>query len=160
VQELHHEAPAEGEPQQGFYLEYVLQACPAPEQNAAPLPDPHTMELILKGASLHWPYLTRLDFVTAIAEAYSHCFIKPWAAPNPPVRYLLQANNACIPSRFANLSKRNQMNSALDHAHAHEVDPYFCTVVEGRKQKGRIKEAAASCLTTLKLHGLKDYDSS
>ena len=88
LQEVHaHKgAAAEDDPQQGFYLEYVLQACPAPERDAAPLPGPHVLEIILKGASLHWPYLARLDFVMAIAKTYSHCFIKPWTAPNPPVR--------------------------------------------------------------------------
>ena len=45
------------------------------------------MELVLKGASLHWPYLARLDFVMAVAETYSHCFIRPWVAPNPPVSF-------------------------------------------------------------------------
>ncbi len=86
VQELHQGTSAEEDPQQGFYLEYVLQACPPWEMDAAPLPGPHVLEIILKGASLHWPYLTRLDFAMAVAETYSHCFIRPWAAPNPPVR--------------------------------------------------------------------------
>ena len=86
VQELHQGIAAEDDPQQGFYLEYVLQACPTPEAGAAPLPGPHVLEIILKGASLHWPYLARMDFVMAIVEAYSHCFVRPWTAPNPPVR--------------------------------------------------------------------------
>ena len=158
MQELHHEAPAEGEPQQGFYLDYVLQACPAPGQHAAPLPGPHTMELILKGASLHWPYLTRLEFVAAIAEAYSHCFIKPWAAPNPPVRYSLQATSACIPSRLANILKHHQMNSAL--AHAQEFDFCFCTIVEEKSRDEGSRKAAASRLTTLPLYGSEGSNSS
>ena len=86
MQDLHQGTSAEDDPKQGFYLEYVLQACPPPEAGAAPQPGAHVLEVILKGASLHWPYLTRLDFATALAETYSHCFIKPWAAPNPPVR--------------------------------------------------------------------------
>ena len=85
TQELHEGVAAEDDPQQGFYLEYVVQAGPAPEPDAAPLPGPHVLEIILKGASLHWPYLARMDFVMAIVEAYSHCFIRPWTAPNPPV---------------------------------------------------------------------------
>lgn len=43
------------------------------------------MEIVLKGASLYWPYLTQLDLPLAIAEAYSHCFIRPGALPNPQV---------------------------------------------------------------------------
>lgn len=85
VQDPEEAGPTDEEPQHGFYLEYVLQACPAPDQNAAPLPGPHLMELVLKGASLHWPYLTRMDFVAAIAKNYSACFLRPWVAPNPPV---------------------------------------------------------------------------
>ena len=86
MQEAKQEEDAEeGEPKQGFYLEYVLQACPAAEQGTPAPPGPHTVELVLKGALLHWPYLTQLDFVLAIAEAYSHCFIRPGAVPNPPV---------------------------------------------------------------------------
>ena len=79
------EDAGEGEPKQGFYLEYVLQACPAAEQGAPAPPGPHTIKLVLKGALLHWPYLTQLDFVLAIAKAYSHCFIRPGAVPNPTV---------------------------------------------------------------------------
>ena len=82
----------EEEPKQGFYLEYVLHACLAAEQDAPAPPGPHTIEVVLKGASLHWPYLTQLDFVLAIAEAYSHCFIKPGAVPNPLVR---DSNHTC-----------------------------------------------------------------
>ncbi len=86
MQELHQGPAAEDDPQQGFYLEYLLQACPASIKDSAPLPGPHVLEIILKGVSLHWPYLARMDFVMAIIETYSHCFIRPWTAPNPSVR--------------------------------------------------------------------------
>ena len=86
MQEFEEEENAvEEEPKQGFYLEYVLQAWPAAEQDAPAPPGPHTIEVVLKGALLHWPYLTKLDFVLAIADAYSQCFIRPGAVPNPPV---------------------------------------------------------------------------
>lgn len=117
LQELHESAAAENDLQQGFYLEHVLQACPAPERDAAPLPGPHVLEIVLKGASLHWPYLARLDFVMAVAETYNHCFTRPWAAPNPPVR---------LPSVLELSCGSCQLNAQFSAVFAHcQSSPYF-----------------------------------
>ncbi|KAL0042783.1 hypothetical protein WJX79_011021 [Trebouxia sp. C0005] len=60
----------------GFSLEYVIQI-------VRPGQGPHVMEVHLKGAQLQWPYVTQMDFVWDLANAYKHYFIRDWVAPYP-----------------------------------------------------------------------------
>ncbi len=43
------------------------------------------MEVHLKGAQLQWPYVTQMDFVWDLANAYKHYFVRDWVAPYPEV---------------------------------------------------------------------------
>ena len=63
----------------GFSLEYVIQI-------VKPGQGPHVMEVHLKGAQLQWPYVTQMDFVWDLANAYKHYFCRDWVAPYPEVR--------------------------------------------------------------------------
>ncbi|DBA93880.1 TPA: hypothetical protein ACH3X3_013925 [Trebouxia sp. C0006] len=60
----------------GFSLEYVIQI-------VRPGQGPHVMEVHLKGAQLQWPYVTQMDFVWDLANAYKHYFVRDWVAPYP-----------------------------------------------------------------------------
>jgi len=62
----------------GFSLEYVIQI-------VRPGQGPHVMEVHLKGAQLQWPYVTQMDFVWDLANAYKHYFVRDWVAPYPEV---------------------------------------------------------------------------
>lgn len=62
----------------GFSLEYVIQI-------VRPGQGPHVMEVHLKGAQLQWPYVTQMDFVWDMANAYKHYFVRDWVAPYPEV---------------------------------------------------------------------------
>ena len=65
----------------GFSLEYVIQI-------VRPGQGPHVMEVHLKGAQLQWPYVTQMDFVWDLANAYKHFFVRDWVMPYPEVRML------------------------------------------------------------------------
>ncbi|KAL3144165.1 hypothetical protein ABBQ32_003949 [Trebouxia sp. C0010 RCD-2024] len=60
----------------GFSLEYVIQI-------VRPGQGPHVMEVHLKGAQLQWPYVTQMDFVWDLANAYKHYFVQDWVLPFP-----------------------------------------------------------------------------
>lgn len=62
----------------GFSLEYVIQI-------VRPGQGPHVMEVHLKGAQLQWPYVTQMDFVWDLANAYKHYFVQDWVLPFPQV---------------------------------------------------------------------------
>ena len=62
----------------GFSLEYVIQI-------VRPGQGPHVMEVHLKGAQLQWPYVTQMDFVWDLANAYKHYFVRDWVLPFPQV---------------------------------------------------------------------------
>lgn len=65
----------------GFSLEYVIQI-------VRPGQGPHVMEVHLKGAQLQWPYVTQMDFVWDLANAYKHYFVRDWVMPFPQVFFL------------------------------------------------------------------------
>lgn len=65
----------------GFSLEYVIQI-------VRPGQGPHVMEVHLKGAQLQWPYVTQMDFVWDLANAYKHYFVRDWVMPYPEVLLL------------------------------------------------------------------------
>ena len=74
---------SEGE--EGFFLEYVIQAA-APATPATPaLPGPHVMEIVLKGAQLTYPLATMHSFCHDIVHTYSHYVYPPWVSPYPQV---------------------------------------------------------------------------
>lgn len=64
--------------QHGFSLQYVIQI-------VRPGQGPHVMEVHLKGAQLQWPYVTQMDFVWDLANAYKHYFVRDWVTPYPEV---------------------------------------------------------------------------
>ena len=73
----------------GFSLEYVIQI-------VRPGQGPHVMEVHLKGAQLQWPYVTQMDFVWGLANAYKHYFVRDWVAPYPEVPLLLATSHAHV----------------------------------------------------------------
>ena len=75
----------------GFSLEYVIQI-------VRPGQGPHVMEIHLKGAQLQWPYVTQMDFVWDLANAYKHYFVRDWVMPYPEV---LSFHTACDTTAFA-----------------------------------------------------------
>lgn len=76
----------------GFSLEYVIQI-------VRPGQGPHVMEIHLKGAQLQWPYVTQMDFVWDLANAYKHYFVRDWVMPYPevlvPAHHALQQQLLC-----------------------------------------------------------------
>ena len=62
----------------GFSLQYVIQI-------VRPGQGPHVMEVHLKGAQLQWPYVTQMDFVWDLVNAYKHYFVRDWVTPYPEV---------------------------------------------------------------------------
>ena len=79
------DADGESEDEEGFYLEYVLQSSQQVVPGGQPTSGPHVLEIIGKGARLCWPHLCQTAFVTEIAAAFSHYFVRPWVSPNPEV---------------------------------------------------------------------------
>lgn len=78
-EEYDHEAEQPAvEFEHGFSLEYVIQI-------VRPGQGPHVMEIHLKGAQLQWPYVTQMDFVWDLANAYKHYFVRDWVMPYPEV---------------------------------------------------------------------------
>ena len=70
----HFEAAADMRQLAGFKLEYVIQM-------VAPGQGPHVCEVQMSSAKLRWPYLTDLEWVTKVAETYSHCCRPAWVSP-------------------------------------------------------------------------------
>ena len=76
---------------EGFRLEYVLQAGPPAVHGGPPTGGPHLLEIVGKGAHMCWPYICQLSFVTDIAATFSRYFVRPWVSPNPEARIFCHA---------------------------------------------------------------------
>ena len=71
--------------EEGFFLEYIMQAT-TPAMNGAPATaGPHVAEIVLKGAKMQYPLATMRSFCHDIVETYSHYIYAPWVSPYPEV---------------------------------------------------------------------------
>lgn len=77
--------------EEGFFLEYVLQAAAPPTSDTPALAGPHVVEIVAKGAQLMYPLGTMRSFGHDIVETYSHFVYPPWVSPYPQVNSLLKS---------------------------------------------------------------------
>ena len=71
--------------EEGFFLEYVMQAAVPATAETPALMGPHVVEIVAKGAQLTYPLATMRSFCHDIVETYSHYVYPPWVAPYPQV---------------------------------------------------------------------------
>jgi hypothetical protein len=80
------EDSSHGENSRGFYLEYVIQG---PGSTTMPMRCPHVMEIVMRHASLSWPYVFQMDFIWAIATTFTRYTLQPYVSPYPKVQLFL-----------------------------------------------------------------------
>ena len=71
--------------EEGFFLEYVMQAAVPATAETPALMGPHVVEIVAKGAQLTYPLASMRSFCHDIVETYSHYVYPPWVAPYPQV---------------------------------------------------------------------------
>lgn len=71
--------------EEGFFLEYVMQAAAPATADTPALAGPHVVEIVAKGAQLMYTLGSMRSFGHDIVETYSHFVYPPWVSPYPQV---------------------------------------------------------------------------
>lgn len=105
--------------EEGFFLEYVMQAAAPATPDAPALAGPHVIEIVIKGAQLTYPLGVMRSFGHDIVEAYSHYVYPSWVSPYPQVRLSSPSGNPTAQPGPVPLSLRCQILHSLDQRALH-----------------------------------------